>query len=431
MNPRLKKILPVIILLIGGLIAFFMFKTPQERPKVVEKSPLDDAPYVQSQTLTQGTYSPELSLYGYLTSAQQINVFAPQGSKVDSVLVNNGDYVSKGQLIMTLSNDDLYLQQQQISKRIIDAQSQISLQKTSNQSNKEALSIEQDILKLNKQSVDRLKKIAGRSLTAAAEVENSQRNYNSQRLVVNNRQLMIKNHDQTMKQLNSNLADLMSQQTIIEKNIATLNVTADFDGRVENISVKPFDTVSSQAVMLLINDKTLDIKTHIALNQIQGIDLVENTQAAVTINNKNNEITLKNIRPLAESGAVELTFSMDNGYDNLVLNRYVNLIYRLSEVSGLYAVPNESVYSNNRVYLIEDTQLQRKDITVVGRQFSQGQDFLLIQSDENLSDQLLLTTRLSDAVQSRLVNLVTNEAIETIEESGVKLTKTLEQGVSQ
>ena len=151
----------------------------------------------------------------------------------------------------------------------------------------------------------------------------------------------------------------------------------------------------------------------------------------MTINNKNNEITLKNIRPLAESGAVELTFSMDNGYDNLVLNRYVNLIYRLSEVSGLYAVPNESVYSNNRVYLIEDTQLQRKDITVVGRQFSQGQDFLLIQSDENLSDQLLLTTRLSDAVQSRLVNLVTNEAIETIEESGVKLTKTLEQGVSQ
>jgi len=418
MKIRLKTMLPVVILVIGSGVTYSMMKTAKTEP-VIESpaSALDEAPYVTTRLVNSDNHQPQLSLYGYLRSAQEIEMYAPNGSKVEEVMVENGQSVTEGQVLVRFTNEDLKLQQASLTRQMVEIKSQISQQKNTHKSNLSALDIEKSILKLNKQSVDRLSRIAGKSLTAASDVESAERNYNNQRLVVNNRELAISKHSQTLSSLNSNLAELTVRKANNDKKIAELTMIAEFAGRVENISVSDFDSTNNEAILMLIDDASPVIDAQISLkqvNQLSGNTSFKNSKAFAVLADQTVQLSLKSSAALAKSGTQALSFSVDTKLINPILNRYVKMILPLPAQKNVYQVPNTSVYSNNHVYLVIDNQLKRQPIEVIGRTFydlndqdalQENSPTLLIRSQKDLNNQPLLVTRLSDATESRLVNV--------------------------
>ena len=125
------RLLPIAIVLVGAGVAFAMFKTPKSSLPEPASDPFANAPYVQTSQLTATSAQPEVNLYGQIISAQQVELTAPQGSKVESILVKNGQLVEQGTVLMVLSNDELQLQQAQAQSRIAEIEARISQQQLS------------------------------------------------------------------------------------------------------------------------------------------------------------------------------------------------------------------------------------------------------------------------------------------------------------
>lgn len=401
MNKWTKRLIPVGILGVGAAVMFFMSATPKANAVAEAPDPLANAPYVQTLLVTMQEAQPELVLYGQLMSQQQLDITAPQGSKVQQILVRNGDYVQAGEGLFVLSNEDLLLQQKQVAANVADIKARIAQQLANHKNNQAALKIEQELLSINQQSVNRLNKLSSQSLSSAQELENAQRNLQSQRLQVNNRQLQIANHEQTMMQLQASLEQAQTQLDLINQDVADLAVKAEFAGRINGIEINRFDEVkANQVLATLVDDQQLVVKSQVALPKVADANLQQAAPAHIELAGTQYKMPLVSANQLAKSGSVALEFALENAPQGLLLDRYVRITWPQNAQSG-FMVPKSAVYSNDRIYSVNDNQLTRHDVTVLGY----VDDMALVGANEDLSGAQVLVSRLQDAAPLKLVNL--------------------------
>ena len=108
---KLKFIIILLILIILGLAYYF------SRTNSKEKVYTQDYSYMEVQKTDEiGT----LNLNGYIKANNPIGIFVDKKLKVKEVFIKNGDFVEKGQILMTFDDDEANKLNRSIEKERIN-----------------------------------------------------------------------------------------------------------------------------------------------------------------------------------------------------------------------------------------------------------------------------------------------------------------------
>lgn len=398
--------LPLLVLAGGAGLVYLLVSNPVRSVEASESliDPLADAASVETITPQRGQMSPQLQLYARYQSQQAVAINSPANADVVQVLARIGDRVEAGASLVQLDDADLVRQVRQLEARRLELQSRLQIERRQHQSNQQALAIERNLVEIAEASVARLRNLRSQNLSSAADLENAERNQQSQLLSLQQRELAIARFEEVEKQFEAQLADLDAQLEQARANRDRAMVRAPFAGRISNIRIQGGANVSNgQELMTLVDDQQTELRAWAASPSLMNAGQLIGLKGVIDHPQGPVGVTLSQYDPAAQGGALQLTFELNEANGHLTLNRYYRLWLDLPAIEAM-AVPDSSLYANAQVYEVVDDRLRRVPVQLLGERFENGQLWRLIEGDLN-ADAAILTTRLQDAAQGLAVRV--------------------------
>lgn len=406
-----KRLVPVFILLVAVAIAATLIITkPKAKPvEVKEKAWLVAADGIQRQTL-----APTFILYGRVESLWHSDLTAGVAADVVDIRVIDGSRVKKGDVLLTLDDRDTRLLLAQREAELAEAEAKIQSEITKHQANLKSLPSEKRLLELTQAEVKRLQGLVKRKVSAQSALDTARQSAERQAIALAARQQLVLEHKARLAELNAKLAraEAMRDQAQIELDRTSL--ISPFNGVVTSVNVSPGKNVRvGESLIQLYDEDSLVIRGQVPnryLGMIRNaLQKEEKVRLQGELDKQPIKATLVNLAGEANgsTGGVEGLFELDSRYDDIQHGRFVHLDLVLPEQQDLIAIPHESIYGTDKVYIVDDEHRMRaRNIERVGEiRLADGSSQTLIRSNDlNPGDQLV-TTQLPNAVDGLLVRV--------------------------
>ncbi|MBL4827086.1 MAG: HlyD family efflux transporter periplasmic adaptor subunit [Spongiibacteraceae bacterium] len=349
--------------------------------------------------------SPQLKLFGRVNTPHKVELSAAIHATITQVFVNEGQIVSKGDLLVELDDSDAKLALAEHAAGVLDAQAQLATLEIQQQSDLTMLKHQEELNTLTQAKLKRHQTLALDQLVSASSVDDYQRETRQQAIELERQRATVKNHP---NQLIAAKAQLQRAQALLGKaqlDVERTRIYAPFDGAITKRLVAAGDRVEiGRGLIKLYDTAAMEVRAAIPAHHLPKLHaaLAQN-QALIANAQINQQAYLLRLESLSAEvnttrSAVDGLFSFQQMHYPPTLGQVVNLQLALPETSGLVAVPAQAVYDSQRVYLVEEERLLAVDINIVGEmENTQGQFRLLIQADAFKLGQLLMTSQLAAA----------------------------------
>jgi HlyD family secretion protein len=406
--------------LISGflLISFLMILTTEARqpaPRLEKSWP------VSVISIEPASASPSLILYGKVESSQVANLKTSVSAIVSEVLTPEGKWVTTGQVLVQLQEDELALavamakaEHQRQLARLKSVQTDLDLANSLTPHHKELHQISQSKLKRHQ------------DLLATGMVSNSVmdavREQASERAITLQRHLAdVADFPNVLAQQQAVLAEAKARLSRAQMDLAQTRITAPFNGRVIQTMVAPGDrTVPGSSIIRVANHEGLEVRTSIPGRISQTLREQLNSGLAVKatgqIDAQSISFYLDRLSGDVKPGQTGLDAFFRNEADKVLdIGRVVNLNVSLPPEPDTVALPIQSLYENNKIYRVQDNRLVGIDVEEVGDYVDADNSFrVLIRSKELQAGDQIITTQLPRATTGLLVQPMNSKELETV-----------------
>jgi HlyD family secretion protein len=221
----------------------------------------DDSVPVRTVVVAQTTIRSLISTNGKIEPVNNFEAHAPATTSVRRVLVKEGDFVKKGQLLLVLDDADARAQAARAQTLMKAAQADLSaVERGGNQ--EEVLNLDAQLVKARtdrdsaQRNLDALKRLAQSGAASAGEVRDAENS-----VVRADAQLTLLQQKQTKRYSKPEVAKVQAQRTEAQATydaaqdvVAKSNVRAPFDGIVYSLPVKPGGFVAAGDLLLQVAD---------------------------------------------------------------------------------------------------------------------------------------------------------------------------------
>ena len=343
------KFIILLILIVLGLIYYFTHRNKKEKIYV------NDYSYMEVKKTDEiGT----LNLNGYIKANNPIGIFVDKKLKVKEVFIKNGDFVKKGQVLMTFDDDETNKLNRNIEKE------RINLQK-----------IQRDL-----KTTRELQKLGGASKNDVKNLED-----------------------------NARISQLSIDEYTEVLNKTATEVRSPVDGVVSNLKAQENYLVDTDSSLLeIIDSNDLRIIVEIPEYNSQSVKLGQSVKVRQDISDDDKvydgEITkisrLSTTSTLTSENVLEADVKTKEVIPNLVPGFKIKAVLQLKADEKNIIIPKIALQSENGKYFVFtiDTKnmIKRKEVTVkniVG-------DNIIVTSGLNIGEILITTpdNRLSDGL---------------------------------
>ncbi|WDA46774.1 efflux RND transporter periplasmic adaptor subunit [Fusobacterium nucleatum] len=343
------KFIILLILIILGLVYYFTHENKKE------KIYINDYSYMEVKKTDEiGT----LNLNGYIKANNPIGIFVDKKLKVKEVFIKNGDFVKKGQILMTFDDDETNKLNRNIEKE------RINLQK-----------IQRDL-----KTTRELQKLGGASKNDVKNLED-----------------------------NARISQLSIDEYTEVLNKTATEVRSPVDGVVSNLKAQENYLVDTDSSLLeIIDSNDLRIIVEIPEYNSQSVKLGQSVKVRQDISNDDKvydgEITkisrLSTTSILTSENVLEADVKTKEVIPNLIPGFKIKAVLQLKADEKNIIIPKIALQSENGKYFVFtiDTKntVKRKEVTVkniVG-------DNIIVTSGLNVGEILITTpdNRLSDGL---------------------------------
>ena len=268
---------------------------------------------VQTATVQSGEFSEYVNAEGTLQPIQTIKVYTREGGFVESVLVQDGSLVHKGDTLMILSDPEL---QRTIETARESWRKQNRSYRTSMiEMDQRRLSLAQSILQ-TKYELKRLEKEhnlaqeefrMGIRSRAQLDVADEEYNYKMETVRL---QLESRRQDSVLnairqEALQDELAEAQRQLRKTEERLNDLIVTAPADGQLSGLSLEPSQRISSGTAIADI--KRMDqFRMRLSINEFYIDKITVGQPATITYEKKTYPMTISSTVPEIKSGSFDI-----------------------------------------------------------------------------------------------------------------------------
>lgn len=125
----LKKLIPLIIIVLGGASAYLILESGAQKPKQYNKHKQKRIRTVQTTELTKGSVVPSWSASGFVISAESVNISPRVSGNIESInpLAIPGGLLKKGQWLVTLEPIEYQLALKSQHSQLAQAQANLAL----------------------------------------------------------------------------------------------------------------------------------------------------------------------------------------------------------------------------------------------------------------------------------------------------------------
>ena len=346
------KFIILLILIVLGLVYYFTHRNKKE------KIYINDYSYMEVKKTDEiGT----LNLNGYIKANNPIGIFVDKKLKVKEVFIKNGDFVKKGQVLMTFDDDETNKLNRNIEKE------RINLQK-----------IQRDL-----KTTRELQKLGGASKNDVKNLED-----------------------------NARISQLSIDEYTEVLNKTATEVRSPVDGVVSNLKAQENYLVDTDSSLLeIIDSNDLRIIVEIPEYNSQAVKLGQSVKVRQDISDDDKvydgEITkisrLSTTSSLTSENVLEADVKTKEVIPNLVPGFKIKAVLQLKADEKNIIIPKIALQSENGKYFVftidSKNTVKRKEVTVknivgdniiVTSGLNVG-EILIITPDNRLSDGLILT----------------------------------------
>ena len=334
---------------------------------------------------------------------------------------NEGDYVSRGQLLILLDDTDARLSLEDKQSSVAELEALILSEKNRYKNDLAALKLEKSLVELAQKKLAREEKTSKSNLTSQASLDAQKEALNKQKLALNSRELNITDHPARLAQLEARLnrSRALAEQAGIDLSRATVN--APFDGIVLKTLVSPGERVRpGEALLEIYATDRVELRAQLPQKFISTVkqSLVQQQpfQARVKTENATRVATLDRISgSIASDGhGVDALFIMDSdAVDTLTIGDTLELILELPAIEDIFSVPVSSIYGTDRIYRVENERLVAVKVQKLGNQYRDGRQFVLVRNHSLKPGDEIITTQLPLAVNGLKVEVRNQTASNT------------------
>lgn len=363
---------------------------------------------VQTATVQSGEFSEYVNAEGTLQPIQTIKVYTREGGFVESVLVQDGSLVHKGDTLMILSDPEL---QRTIETARESWRKQNRSYRTSIiEMDQRRLSLAQSILQ-TKYELKRLEKEhnlaqeefrMGIRSRAQLDVADEEYNYKMETVRL---QLESRRQDSVLnairqESLQDELAEAQRQLRKTEERLNDLIVTAPADGQLSGLSLEPSQRISSGTAIADI--KRMDqFRMRLSINEFYIDKITVGQPATITYEKKTYPMTISSTVPEIKGGSFDiyLVFT-DSMPDNARIGKSYQARIEMGGQAQSIIVPKGNFYNYTHgswVFKVNAQHTHAVRVPVsIGRQNPRHFEIL---EGLNPGDEIIITgyDRISDA----------------------------------
>jgi multidrug efflux pump subunit AcrA (membrane-fusion protein) len=405
-----SKTLPFVIILVT-VVLLVIFKLVQPEPPVKAKE--EESWKVQTHRLFDGAKSPQLQLYGSVESPYTATITAIIDADVKSLEINEGQNVSKGQVLILLDDTDARLALEEKKSSVAELEALILSEKNRYENDLTALKLEKNLVALAEKKLAREEKTSKNNLTSQASLDTQKEALNKQKLALNSRQLSVTDHPARLAQLEARLSRSRVLAEQAEIDLARSMVTAPFDGIVLKTMVSPGERVRpGEALLDMYATDRIELRAQLPQKFIriikQSISQQQPFQATVETDSGERVVALDRVSgSIANDGhGVDALFIMaSDAADSVTIGDTLEMTLELPAIDGAFSVPVSSIYGTDRIYRVKNERLVAVKVEKLGNQYRDGRQFVLVGSDRLKPGDEIITTQLPLAVNGLKVNV--------------------------
>ncbi len=409
-NRNNPKILPLVIIILT-LVLLVMLKLVQPEPPVKEQE--EKTWTVQTIQLVAGAKSPQLELYGQVESPHTATITSIINADVKSLDVNEGQHITEGQLLITLDDSDVKLSFDDKTSYVAELEALIESEKNRYKNDLVALKLEKSLVSLAEKKLAREAKTSKSNLTSQSSFDSQKQALNNQKLALNARQLNVTDHPARLAQLEARLSRNRALAQQAENDLLRATVTAPFDGIVLKTMVSPGERVRPGEVLLEIYaTEQIELRAQLPQKFVaiikRSLALQLPLKASVLTDTGEQTVSMNRISgSLTDSGqGVDALFTVDSEViKSLTIGDTLEMILNLPAIENIFSVPVSSIYGSNRIYRVEDDRLVSISVEKLGRQYSEGKQYILVRNGKLQPGDEIITTQLPHAINGLKVKI--------------------------
>ncbi len=429
-----KFIIPLIILILAIVFFKMMLATKKESPEIETN---EHVWRVEQSIVEKQKLSPVITLYGRVETSELLNAAAPAACQVAKVLVKEGEYIDKGQLMLSLDQADFEPRLMRTQAKVKELKALIESDQLRHKINLESLKNEKKLLRLSEKALARAEKVKRQNLGSISETEKAMQQVEKQRLSYNASQFSVDEHQSRQEQLEARLmqaeADLLQARLALERS----QIVAPFSGVVAKVNVAQGDRVNNNEKLLsFYSMEHLEIRAKLPVSVLAEIQqsIREGSVLKGDASSGSQEsgsqqvpLLLARISGEAQASGVDAIFTITAEQVNFRMGAIVVVRLQRPARDNMIKVPYQAMYGSDRLYQIKDNRLQAIKVKTIGEYYSEGsivdsqtltqEPELLVESDELKSGDSILTTHLPNAFTGLKVDVVVDERVkESIKE---------------
>ncbi len=415
-----KPLRLTIVIMASGLllITLIIGTAPANSPK----EPQEKAWSVSVMTARPGAVSPELLLFGRIetprTATLSVSSVAVGSAGVARVWVKEGQWVSDGQLLVSLEDRDAHLEVTRREAELANARAMLASARVKHDVDERALARQRRVDELTRDKLERQQQLHARDMLADASLDEARREAQLQSIALGEIEGRVADHENELERHRGDvtLAEAQLEQALL--NLERTEILAPFPGRIAAVAVARGERIAPGAPVAEIYDtSTLEVRAQIpsqhaaklrrALEQSQGVGGTP-VIAHVRLDETDVVLHLDRLagRVAKGRGGIDALFSVTREIRSLELGRVVDVFVELPPEAGVVAVPIQAIHGDARIYTVVDNRLHEVDIDRIGvRQTPGGGYEVLVRGAGLASGDAILVTHLPEAIDGLKVKL--------------------------
>lgn len=393
-----RALLPISIIVIA-IMVFVILK--QTKPESAVRQQPEKLWRVNTVMANFKTISPEVRLYGRVETPRKSYLTSALVANVISTSVLEGELVKSGQVLVELDDTDAQLLLTQRLAELSEVNALLNSEQQRYQRDKALLVQQQDVLEITTKAVARAQKLQQSQLVSQASLDDSIAAKQRQAVILRSLEFDLQEHPSRLIQIQAQKKRAEALLKQAEVDLSRTNVIAPFDGRISQLSVSIGDRLRAGDNILSVYDISyLEVRAQIPGRYIKQVQNLMAKGVTLTAQANNDELTLNRLsgEVQLDSGGIDGLFRFTANNDTPVLGSFIELILTLSPQDNVMAIPSDSLYGLNQVYIIKEGYLQAIDINRIGEYSNNNQTLFLIRSDAIKQGDKIITTQLPNAM---------------------------------
>ncbi len=388
--PRIPRKLAPAVLIAAAVLVFFLLVAT--RPAKMPAEVRERAWPVAVETVTPGSHTPVLTLYGAVDSPRAAVLTAAVAAYVAEVPVREGAVATAGAPLVLLDERDARLV-------LAQREAQVTSAKRSHRNDVQALERERELLRLVEKTAERAQTMVARNLGPQSSLDEANAALERQRLSLATRELAVADYPQRLVQLEAQLeqARLDMERT---------RIIAPFHGRVAALHVAPGDRVRvGDRIAEIYDVEGLEIRATVPapwLPAVRAAVAVGEMRGTAVIDGVAYELLLTGLSGRAGAGGagVDALLRFAQEAPELSLGRFAEMRLHLPVVEQAVALPHEALYGRDRIYRLVGDRMAALPVERLGETVAEdGSTRLLLRSPALRAGDRVIITRLPNALE--------------------------------